>query len=391
MDESNKTTTRHQGWRNLVEWMMHLPQPIASFAAFVRFFGFPGLVGMAFGIICIVMLEYYGLLPNREKSPSPSDTDIVYLVGSGTVRAYLAAANPDLTNRSKIETPDGDIHMLEGATGTGTKLFADTFDQIHILVMASNRRKLVDDLARYPNKNLAVFEAYLGSDPLEIILVAENKFILNKTFSDLISGSEKSELELDSLLKKVWKAEKTWDTIDYDIYASLPPSATRIEWEKRLKKTDKAGKWPGNLKAWEAQTSQEAEVPKASIFLGSEALNRGAILRLRQAQIAYKKLTIVSKTMQVTRDLFLYGRVLSEESKREGINGYDLPVPAANTLRYVYGLLNGAGSARIDADCLQKQIEYFHLDNLKSGWVKKHLDQHNVIYRAEPCSSHKKE
>jgi len=389
MDESNNTKNEHQGWKDLVQWMMHLPQPIASFAAFVKFFGFPGIVGMAFGIICVVMLEYYNLLPNREKSPSMNN--MVYLVGSGTVRAYLSMANPDIANRSKIETTNNDIHLLEGATGTGAKLFADTFDQIHIIVMASNRRKLKGDLARYPNKNLAVFEAYLGSDPLEIILVAKNKSLLNKTFSDILAMSEKSQLELEVLRKKIWKAEKIWNTTDYDIYVSVPPSATRVVWEKTFKNSDKVGRWPENLKAWEAQISQEAEVPRASIFLGSEALNRGTVSRLKQAQIAFKKFTIVNKKMQVTRDLFLYGKVISEESKREGIIGYDLPTPVTNTLRYVYSLLNEADLSRINTDCLKKQIDYFHLDNSIPGWVKKHPGQHNTIYRAEPCSSYQKD
>ena len=383
-----KEDKNHKKWDNLLEWLTYLPQPINSTAAFIKHFGLSGLVGVVVGLILSFVLIRTGWWPGLLQ-PKEKISDTVYLVGSGTVRSYLAAADTNLAQNSRLENIGGttDIHLLEGASGTGTKLFADVYDQVHIMAMASNKRELEGDLARYPDNKPAVFEAYLGTDPLQVILVAENDELLQNTFPDLLSIESSSELRLEMFIKYVWQEAEgnEWDTPNYLIYATVPPSATRAEWDSLFMSTNPTGRWPKSFRKWEPQLYKEAEAPLPSIFLGSRVLNKEAVDLLDELNIAHEIFYIWHDSGLVTRDLYLYGRVLKETITRDGVIAYGIPSPVANALEYVYDLLRKANPEEIDDSCISQQREYFHLNDRNPGWVNQHPGGHDAIYRAPNC------
>lgn len=387
MNEANQHSRTSSGWRDLLQWMTHLPQPIASLAGFFKHFGFSGVVGVVVGLICAAALTYWDLWPPwKLSSTTKPASDTVYLVGSGTVREYFAAANPKFAEGWQINLADGKttIHVLEGATGTGEKLFADVFDQVNILLMASNQRKREGGLDRYLENKPAVFEAYLGPDPLQIFLVAKDWSTLESTFSDLLPPKGRSEVKLDNVVAKVWRrSEKNWKTEAYNVFATLPPSATREEWEDRFRIIDPKGQWPSNLKAWETQVTREAEINTPSIFLGSIALNRSSIAGLRNARIKYKEFEVIGDSGRETRDLYLYGRVLTDKPSNPKIKGYEISKPVLTTLRFVYNFLDGKSTVLLNADGIKDQRDYFHLDDTVPGWVPEQFGGHDNIYRAE--------
>jgi hypothetical protein len=289
--------------------------------------------------------------------------------------------------------------VLEGSTGTGVKLFADVFDQVDILVMASNKKELGMGFAPYPKNKPAVFEAYLGSDPLQIFLVAKDSTSLYSTFSNLLPMEGPSEIKLDSVVAKVWRSAKkrsandtTWETKGYKVFATLPLSATREEWERRFRNIDPEGKWPQNLQAWDTQVTKEGEIDAPSIFLGSRALNHRSISALAIAKVKYRELEVIGSSGRETRELYLYGRVLTDKPIRpitsnSKILGYEISKPVSNTLSFLYSILDGNPNVMLSQDEIKLQRNYFHLDDKGSGWVPVQFNGHESIYRAEVLQS----
>lgn len=390
-----------------------------------RHFILPGLIGLAVGLICSVLITRYALRPPTPQIvnvasntiPCPqvktySSDEFVLIIGSGTVYSYLKAAVPcafnNLSNNEHIN-----IQLLQGPTGTGAKLFAHIFEQVPTLVMASKRLSLNDlsrtvpsqseakPLGKAERKPQAAFEVYLGADTLQILLVAGSKNAKDKTlradFPDIISnrsGEKMDELEFASLVK----IEK-WLKGEYNVYVGSEGGATRDLWEKRLTEPHKPEAlhrfkawWPAKLHFWDVQDSgaihQSSNDP--NIYLGSKLLFDVEIER--NINNSHLILTMVDKSKQpVRRGLYLYGFVDIRERKNHGKEpGYDLPKYITEILKYLFDSLKGSKLNLLDAGCLKNQRDYFHLDS-DVGWVKEHAITENNIYRAEPCTRHPEE
>jgi len=100
--------------------------------------------------------------PAAQSSPSEKEKNTVIILGSGTVYLYLKASEENLfDNLRKRQENSIDVQILEGPTRTGAKMFGYAYDQIPVLVMASEKLP-IPLLQRYsePGKEMpkAVFE-----------------------------------------------------------------------------------------------------------------------------------------------------------------------------------------------------------------------------------------
>jgi hypothetical protein len=107
-------------------------------------------------------------------------------------------------------------------------------------------------------------------------------------------------------------------------------------------------------------------------------------------RIRRNTLTMVSKKPDDPDDakqgLYLYGWI--DTSDMHGNHeGYNLPKPAAEILKYVFASLEGK-DLFLDGECLKEQREYFHLkpqEDKSEGWVKTNPPPGQKLYRTESC------
>jgi hypothetical protein len=322
------------------------------------------LVGMALGLICAAMLARNGLWLNTYPSKaengnvsapistpnslSNKEQNNVYLFGSGTVYTYLIASDLDIFKKLK-EKEDVNVEIMQGPTGTAASIFKHGFDQMPypILVMASRRLKIIDDLSQSEEKPRAVFEAYLGADALQMLLVtgnkhakdtsaleAENISALKEAFPGLFSNSSEDRLAFATLAKnEKWKGEK------YSVYVGSSGAGTIDVWKKHLD-----GAWPKELGFWDIRSPQQIIelAPASRIYLGSEVLNNDPAATLKSNGIFYGRLTMVDDSKKpAKRGLYLYGFVnTAGQAVAHGPKqGYDLPKPIVLILKYVFDSL----------------------------------------------------
>lgn len=370
------------------------------------------LLGIVLGLLCAAILAYFGwLFSFREANtgtvqpqnipalvmtpPGGEEEKTVYMLGSGTVYRYLTEAQL-FENLRK----DGkNVPVLEGPTDAGIRFFASTSNPstapstsppTRVLVMASEKQP-PHILRQYQKQPGAIYEIYLGADPLEVLYAAGGERRLDPSETDNFFLVKGQRLTFGKLREKWGDREN----IVYDIYAGQAGSGTRNRWEKHLFGDNKRD-WPSSPVAWDIRIFQILEWTqntKPRIHLGSEVLNADQEKIIRNNSgipIPYNRLTIFDDGEQVKRGLYLYGWM--EASSVYGNNGrYYLPKPVVETLEYVFNSLEGQKQyldKYLDRSCIDKQREYFHLKPYNKegeGWVSINLPGNEKLYRPESC------
>jgi hypothetical protein len=344
------------------------------------------LIGLALGLICAAILARYGFWVSVRPNP-PDGNGIIYIVGGGTAHTYLTESGffKALEKDKQI-----DVRVLQGPTGTGAELFPHVFDDVTFLIMSSKR--LEPHELQSNGKPGAVFEAYLGADPLQMLLVAgeagTSESVLNDAFGDILQKSSSDQLDFGALAK-IGK----WVNPGYAVYTGSEGSGTRAVWKNRLEGTKVPGAWPWNLNIWEIRAPYQMVelVPRARVYLGSEVLTREPIKTLDFRRIPHRRLAMVDgPNGPVARGLYLYGFVdNTQKKKRHGSDyGYHLPEPVVRILKHVYESKN---LYLLTEECRKKQLDHFHLSSepaSEAGWVAVEGD---VIFGAQPCVGQPKE
>lgn len=344
-------------------------------------FVLPGLIGMILGLILGAILAPYVIRASTR--PSGGEEGVVYFVGGGTVYTYLTNSGLfDALDKNQIE-----FRVMQGPTSTGAELFAYVHDDATILVMASQKLPLGKLQAR--GKPRAVFEAYLGADPLKMLLVAgdagdDEEAVLNDAFGHFLPNRGK-ELDFADLAKvEKWVKGKYEKYEGSGVYTGSRDSGTRSVWETRM-----AQAWPPNTYIWDIRAPyQMVELaPRARIYLGSEVLTEEPVKTLELRKLPHIRLDMVDGPRNpVARGLYLYGFIDTTRTPvRYGEDyGYQLPKSVVSILKYVYK----SNLYLLKRECLQQQIKYFHLESeleSEEGWVSVQPGEDN-IFGAEPCA-----
>jgi hypothetical protein len=362
-----------------------------------------GLVGLALGFVCAVVLERYGLFPNTHSTNQPlidtkdaKDTNVVF-IGSGTVYLYLRALDKNIF-RNLGDSEHLNVQALPAPTGIGAQIFAYDFDplttrlpdhpDLTLLVMAAKKLE-IDELSRpvpdAENKPKtspeAVFEFYLGADSIEALLVTEDKDppqgkpTLQEDFGDIMSKSSGENLDQLKVadLASILKSPKYKDRV----YMGMDKSGTRCVWETLLKVNYGDSMLP-EFKRWDIQNKGSINdlAHVSNIYLGSKVwITEEEIRGINNPHIS---LTMVDGSNKpVKNGLYLYG-FLGEKNKD---GNYDLPGHVTAILNYLYKSLKKSGL--IGQKCLDEQKDYFHLDS--GGWVKG-KSAGTSVYRADNCT-----
>lgn len=331
------------------------------------------------------------------KQTLPTDKYLL-LVGGGSVYAYLKNLDPcvfiNINNRSVAN-----VREMQIPTKVAAAFYAHTnnseLPDTEVMVMSSQKlepRELErsespgsNDPASQTPPEPPVFEAYLGSDTLQMLLVLGNDNIaknekLENVFSPIAELIKWDKVKINEL--NVSLNEK------YMIYTGTAASATKQLWLDLLSQRKV---WEEKLKYWDVQNpDQIANSAGPSIYLGSGALFESFKDKLNPDH--YKIITLVKKSEtgefeDVKRGLYLYGRVeprvdVGPNGERK-VTGYNLTESATKILTTVYELLDrkvGDGKIQIDKDCITKQKEYFHLGSTL-GWVEKDSATDGKVYR----------
>lgn len=372
------------------------------------------LIGIALAFACGVVLgKYVWGKDNNGRNDDHARKDgnacidnNVRIVGGGTVYYYLMNLDPSLS-KNLSDSTQLNILPVQAPTDVGAQIFAHNFEPITnqpnllnvtILVMASRQLKIEDLSRAVPSKEgsktrpEAVFEVYLGADPLEVLLVTANahanlkaEVALNQDFPDIMltesvrnSGSL-TFTELATILNSSRNKAP--------VYTGVPKSATRCLWSTRLK--DKKGNHYSmdRTKPWDIQAhnmiNERSDEP--GIYLGSTALideEEGRGIKPHR-----RRLPMVDESNnKVKRGLYLYGFLdKSDANKTPDGKGYKLPEYVTKILKYVFDVL-GEKRDSISKSCLDQQREYFHLNE---GWVEAVGDK--TVYRADACGEQPKE
>lgn len=358
------------------------------------------------------------ILASREK-PKPANNacpevnattslPTALIIASGTVYAYLTAADPCLTvsliNKKKVNA-----QLLQGPTGPAAMLFGHVFYQDPqagsenptILVMSARKLKH-SDLSRLEPGQLEegpdegkrrkpeyVYEVYLGPDTYEMLLVnGDGDYAQDKRmpdFTDILeactlkNGVKKDEYQLEfANLRKIQK----WVTGEYRVYVGTPESATRKLWKEKLGEA-----FPSKVYVWDIQNNGAIDDASAqpNIYLGSTAL-----LNLERDRRGIKnyseRITMLESGQPARRGLYMYGWVNHKnESKHPWVDprdnkmhpdtvGYDLTKAETEIIKYVLDLLGE--KELLTPECIQKQKTFFNLgtgqqssEDSKVGWI----------------------
>jgi len=343
-----------------------------------RAYVFLSLVGLALGLLL-------GFILARRDSPEVTTGKNVFLIGSGTVHSYL---NPFF--KDPVGSDHLNVQLLQGPTFTGGELFAHIFGQVPVLVMAAG--EMPHDKLSRPDKESerkppAVFEVYLGTDPLQMLLVSGGKNARDETMRldfpyimGISSGNKGDELNAENLVEnKVW-----FD--GYNVYVGSERSGTRPHWEKLL-----SGAWPPVTRAWDIQEPGTAnrDPDKPKIFLGSQILIN--IEMATNIKHTNKVLRMVNKEGIVSRGLYLYGAIdnTPDKKKYHGTEpGFDLDVRITEVLRYLLKTLRARDL--IDDSCFKDQWNYLHLDS-GVGWISEDYPRDHIYRNNSSCITQPKE
>jgi hypothetical protein len=355
------------------------------------------LLGMVLGLVCAAILAKNGWWVKPE-------TNHIVFTGSGTVYLYLTKIDPDIFKNLSNETGI-DVLALQAPTDIGGSQFAHVFDQKNTLVLVMASKRLKHEVLSRPEpgrsegkearRPKAVFEVYLGEDPLEMLLVAKNNSTVEKDFEgipwkDSVSKDPREGILAFAELDQIGK----WTNGEYNVYVGMDGSATKAVWDERLRgKDNKRRGLPPNPETWDIQNTSSINLlsKDPNIFLGSKALMDATIAKGINNPI--KKLTMLrdESNEPATRSLYLYGFLYDREKRitdHGGEDGYDLPEHVTKILKYVFEKLAGS---TLNKDCLQQQKDYFHLNGKWAvGWVKVESED-TAIYRVGTCTERPEE
>lgn len=260
---------------------------------------------------------------------------------------------------------------------------------VTFLVMASQKLKITQ--LQSGGEPKAVFEAYLGPDPYEMLFLAPKgakDLVLYDDFKDILTDPSIKQLDFAKL-----RNSGKWVNGGYAVYTGSQDAGTRAKWEERLQVKQLAW-WPEKLKFWNIRAPEEMVLAEdARIYLGSEVLFRGPTKTLLASGHPHIRLPMVDGSKGFAkRGLYLYGFLNTEKSVQHGdYLGYHLPKSITLLLKYVYksNLYLFNKNEEKDKQCLQRQIDYFHLESeqeSEAGWVDIYTGK-DGIFGAKPCDA----
>lgn len=289
---------------------------------------------MLIALGCVIIIS--GML--MVTKVSFQSNDLVLLVGSGTVKRYLDMNARNLLDLSKKEN---NVTVLEVSSGTAVDLLTGAFPDypsederpFSFLVLASDQ---LSDTSFKEYDKAGFFEIFIGLDTLQVIFGANNPDMIGFTFgknnaANLIPipyiADENFEnikaIHIDTLYKWIWldsqNERSSAQNRNYNIWLTVPKSATRKLFEKSLRISQYFGERDENQSLW-LDTKHRYDVGKEFedkagdtpyIAFGSICLNSENKTRLEPSRTRRIFFLRNNENQLLTRGLYIYGRIPS--------------------------------------------------------------------------------
>lgn len=265
-------------------------------------------------------------------------TDLLLLVGSGTVHSYLQYYTPSLIDRNTNNYGKSIIHVLEGGSLTAIDVISTAYRHgrdiygkpnigIPILAMSSDTME-INDFSADQDKKGKFFEVQIGIDSLKLTFAANSDTAFNRAFTDvenplnkMIISCEKDQcITMSNAMEWLWpKCSRTLLVPSYKLYITNPGSGTRKIIEKELRKLgdlpDDSTCWMKNegfnLKTLELMGKEGAWIAVGSVI--RDKANLSDIKNTAGTNPIYMLTLVNENKTPITRALYLYGRLSSRQ------------------------------------------------------------------------------